>query len=132
MAPQFLRPAGLARQATHCQVVVAHNRASGKTLYVAGQVGADETGALVSLAFEAQAERAFENLATALAAAGAQLSDVVKVTMYVRNAADFAPLPGLLGRYFGSDRPPANTLLVVHALARPQALFEIEAIAVLE
>lgn len=132
MPPEFLRPPGLPHQVTHSQVVVTHQRAGGRTIYVAGQVGADATGELVSLGFEAQAERAFENLGTALAAAGARMRDVVKLTLYIRNATDFAPLPALLARHFGTERPPAATLLVVHALARAQALVEVEAVAVVE
>jgi enamine deaminase RidA (YjgF/YER057c/UK114 family) len=130
--PDFLRPPGLFPPPNYSHVVVTQNRAAGRTIYVAGQVGVDERNEPVSLEFQGQAERAFLNLQTALKAVGAGFKDVVKVTLFLRNATDVPALRELLTKHFGTERPPANTLLIVHALARPYLLFEIEAIAVLE
>ena len=130
--PDFLRPDGLLKHDAYSHVVVTENRPGGKTIYVAGQVGIDENNEPVSLEFPGQAERAFQNLGTALRSVGADYGDVVKVTLFLRNATDVPTLQQIMPRYFPPERPPANTLLIVHALARPYLLFEVEAIAVLE
>ena len=68
----------------------------------------------------------------ALAAAGATFDDVVKITTYV---VDYTPemrsvIGEVRGRYLPAENPPASTLVGVSALAGPEWLIEIEAIAV--
>ena len=123
--PEFLRPDGLLHSPAYSHVVVA-----GDTVYVAGQVGVDENNEPVSREFGPQAERAFENLGMALQAGGVDFENVVKVTLFLRNATDVAELQEIMPRYFPEERAPTNSLLIVHALARPYLLFEVEAIAV--
>jgi 2-iminobutanoate/2-iminopropanoate deaminase len=125
--PEFLRPDGLLRSSTYSHVAIA-----GNTIYVAGQVGIDENNEPASLEFGPQAERALQNLGTALRAGGVDYENVVKVTLFLRNAADVPELQRIMPRYFSEERAPTNSLLIVHALARPYLLFEIEAIAVRE
>nr|WP_249732298.1 RidA family protein [Roseococcus sp. SDR] len=105
-----------------------------RTIYLAGQVPADAEGRLVGgTDLEAQATQVMENIGTALAAAGASFADVVKITTYV---VDYKPehralISAVRAKFFG-DRaaPPASTLLGVAALASPDWLIEIEAVAV--
>lgn len=100
-------------------------------LFLSGQAAVDELGDTVGGSdFEAQARQAFANLSTVLAAAGASLSDVVKVTIMVTDmAANLDTVIKLRGEYF--SRPwPADTLLEVSSLAQPDWLVEIDAIAV--
>jgi enamine deaminase RidA (YjgF/YER057c/UK114 family) len=81
----------------------------------------------------AQAEQVYRNVVTALDAAGAKPSDVVKLTTYV-----VGHRPELLQSIMAARRPafgdhhPASTYVGVQALARPQYLIEVEAIAVLD
>jgi enamine deaminase RidA (YjgF/YER057c/UK114 family) len=104
----------------------------GRTVYVAGQVAFDSTGQLVGSGdFRAQAERVFQNLRRALTSVGGSLEDVVKTTTFVTDLKNVAPLREVRGKYLDRARPPANTLLVVSSLARPDLQLEIEAIAVL-
>ena len=104
--------------------------ADGRTAYVAGQVALDSSGALVGKDdFRAQAERVYANLRVALASVGASFEDLVKTTTYVTDRKHVAILREVRTRVMGAARPPANTLLVVGGLARPELLLEIEAVA---
>jgi enamine deaminase RidA (YjgF/YER057c/UK114 family) len=69
-----------------------------------------------------------ENLTRALAAGGAKLADVTKVTIYICNPHDVPKARGLLTTYF-SEHPPGSTLCILRGLANPNFLLEIEAIA---
>ncbi|MFE2873359.1 RidA family protein [Embleya sp. NPDC059259] len=98
---------------------------------IAGQYGSDPTGAVESADFAAQVERSFANLGTALAAAGLGFRDVARLGTYIVDH-DHAKLEALLAvitRIWG-DRPPAQTLLGVAALALLDMLFEVDATAV--
>jgi enamine deaminase RidA (YjgF/YER057c/UK114 family) len=76
-----------------------------------------------------QAERCFEIIATALAAAGCGLGDVVRTRMYLTSAADAEAVGAVHGRVMARNRPAA-TLVVVSALVDPRWKVEIEAEAV--
>jgi enamine deaminase RidA (YjgF/YER057c/UK114 family) len=103
--------------------------ADGRTAYVAGEVAFDSTGAVVGAGdFHAQAERVFANLRIALASVGASFGDILKTTTYVTDLKNVAALREVRTRYLDMSRPPANTLLVVASLARPDLLLEIEAV----
>ncbi len=103
-------------------------KAPGRTVYVSGQVGIGADGRLGNGVGE-QAVAAVANLNAVLAAAGMTASDIVKTTIYLTDAANMegfvaAAGPGL------PQPPPATTLVIVKALAAPDMLVEIEAIAV--
>lgn len=124
--PALRQPAG-----AYSQVVIARGAT---TVYVAGQVATDPAGAIVGEGdLGAQAVRVLANLRAALEAAGAAPSDVAKLTVYVvglrAEARDL--LNAELRAMFG-DPPPANTLLGVESLARPEYLLEVDAVAVLD
>ncbi|WP_331771139.1 RidA family protein (plasmid) [Embleya sp. NBC_00888] len=100
-------------------------------VFIAGQYGSDQTGAVDSSDFAAQVERSFTNLGTALAAAGLGFQDVARLGTYIVDH-DHAKLEALLTvitRIWG-DKPPAQTLLGVAALALPDMRFEVDAVAV--
>jgi enamine deaminase RidA (YjgF/YER057c/UK114 family) len=125
------RPEGLLHNAAFSQVVVA---AGTRTVYTAGQVSIDASGALVGAGDLAeQTAQVMRNVGLALAAAGADFSDVVKITTYV---VDYKPEHrAIVGKarapFFKNGTPPASTLVGVSALALPEWLVEIEAIAVI-
>ena len=82
-------------------------------LFTAGQVPLDPaTGKLVEGSLEASAERVFDNLEAILAEAGLGLGDVVKATVYLTRAEDFAPMNAVYARRFGSHRPARSTVIV--------------------
>src|SRR5262245_48741084 len=127
-----LNPQGLSQPSGYAHVVTARG---GKTVYVAGQVSLDEKGELVGRGdLKAQAQRVFENLRTALHAAGADFEDVVKLNTYVVSyrPAMLDTLRSVRKSFMGEVAVPASTLLGVQALAREGLLIEIEAIAVVD
>lgn len=99
---------------------------AGPTLYVGGQNGTDETGALVE-GLEAQAEQAMRNVLAVLAEAGAGPEHVAKLTIYLDPAVDPGAAYAATGAVWGSRRTAVTVLAV--APARPGALVEIEAVA---
>jgi len=101
-----------------------------KTVYVAGQIAFDKDGRIVGAGdMKAQAEQVFKNLQTALDAAGAKFSDVVKMNTYITDMGKAPVVREVRARYFG-ETTPASTLVQVAALARPELMLEIEVIAV--
>lgn len=98
---------------------------------IAGQYAAGPTGELVATDFAGQVAQAFANLATAIAAAGLELSDVAQLRTYIvdHEPAKLAVIVEHVQRLWG-DRPPAQTLLGVASLALPGMLFEVDATAV--
>ncbi|MDP2936425.1 MAG: RidA family protein [Dehalococcoidia bacterium] len=110
----------------------SHAIKAGNTVYVAGQVAWDINGNLVGKGdFEAQARLALENLKRVLAAAGAQMTDVVQLNYYIRNLEDVAKMRNPYREYFGKYFP-CQTLTVISSLADPDLLIEIQAIAVID
>ena len=109
-----------------CQAVVA-----GDTIYLRGQIGQDlDTAASVGIGdVSAQAEQAMANIATLLAEAGSGLEDIVKVTVYLVDPRYRESVYRVMGRWLRGVHP-VSTGLVVSALARPEWLVEIDAIAV--
>jgi enamine deaminase RidA (YjgF/YER057c/UK114 family) len=100
-----------------------------KLVFCAGQVAADAGGnVLPPDDFDAQAKMVMQNLTNALAAGGAKLSDVTKITIYICNPHDVPRARGILHTYFGAH-PPGSTLCILRGLANPNFLLEIEAIA---
>jgi 2-iminobutanoate/2-iminopropanoate deaminase len=102
----------------------------GELLLISGQTGIDEQGELVGLDFDAQADQAFRNLARVLEAGGSSLERVVKVTIFLTDmAANFSKIVDLRGKWF-TPPYPADTIVEVRSLYRPEVEIEIEAIAV--
>ena len=99
-------------------------------LYIAGQVAYDDRGnAAHSGDFKAQARAALQALKAQVEAGGGTMGNIVKVNTYltdIRHRADYGPIRE---EFFGK-KMPAHTLVAVAALAQPEFLVEIEAIAV--
>jgi enamine deaminase RidA (YjgF/YER057c/UK114 family) len=130
MAIERSNPERIHRPTGYVHVV----RTSGTTVYIAGQVAADAEGNVVGEGdLGAQARQVFANLRTALASAGASFEHVAKMNVYIvgyrpemREAYRAARAEAM------GDGVAASTLVGVQALARPEYLIEIEAIAVLD
>jgi enamine deaminase RidA (YjgF/YER057c/UK114 family) len=100
---------------------------SGTWLHIAGQVGVDASSTLQG-GFEAQARQAWSNLVAVLVEADMDVSHLVKVTSYLVAPGDAPKLGPVRAAFLGAARP-ASTLVVVAALARPEWLFEVDAVA---
>ena len=102
-------------------------------LFIAGQVAYDAKGGVAHAGdFKAQARACLEALRAQVEAGGGTMRDIVKVNTYltdIRHRVDYGPIRE---EFFGKNKKmPASTLVAVTALAQPEFLIEIEAIAVL-
>jgi enamine deaminase RidA (YjgF/YER057c/UK114 family) len=106
--------------------------ARGAMVFVRGQVGQDlETSRSVAVGDAAgQAERAMANLKTLLEEAGAKLEHVCKITIYIVDPRYREPVYRSVGKWLKGVHP-VSTGIVVSALARPEWLVEVDAIAVI-
>jgi enamine deaminase RidA (YjgF/YER057c/UK114 family) len=125
-----IQPAGLVVSPAFSHVAVVP--AGATTIYVGGQNGVDETGAVVSDDVAAQSVRAIDNAAVALEAAGASLADVVQWTVFIADGADLGAAYGAIApRLAGAGAPPLVTAALVAGLGVTGALIEVSAIAAL-
>ena len=127
--PRNVNPAELAPARGYSHATVA-----GDTVWVGGQVGSDATGRIVEPDdIVAQYGRAIQNVAVALRAAGFAPEDTVKLTYYVTDIKAYRENRTALGaayrKFFRTDYP-ASTLIEVKSLVDPDALVEIDAVAV--
>jgi enamine deaminase RidA (YjgF/YER057c/UK114 family) len=126
---RFMNPEAIAKPGGYSHVVEVTG--PGRIVYVAGQLGVKPDGKIAG-DFRAQAVQAFENLKAALAAVGATFNDVVKVNNYLVDIAANIPIyREVRDKYVDTTKPPASTTIGVPALARADALFEVEAIVML-
>lgn len=127
---QYLNPAGLHKNPAYTQAVAVSGNA--KTIYVGGQNAVDASGSIIGKGdIGAQTEKALQNLETALAAGGAQLQHVVKWNVYILHGqsakAGFEAFQKVWGQ---RPNPPVISAIFVPALAHPDFLVEIDAVAV--
>jgi len=94
----------------------SHAVVSNGLIFLSGQTPVDpETGQLVEGSIGDQTRRCLDNLAIVAAAAGAQLSDAVRVGIYVTDISTFKDVNEAYGTYFTSE-PPARSTIGVAAL----------------
>jgi len=123
----YINPSELTKPTGYTHVV---EPTAGRTVYISGQIAFDKDGKVVGPGdFRAQTVQVFENLKTALAAAGASFEHVVKVTTFVTDIRNAPTLREVRADYFRKN-PPASTLVEIRALVVPELMLEIEAIAV--
>jgi 2-iminobutanoate/2-iminopropanoate deaminase len=109
---------------------IAQGYRVGEFLFISGQAPIDENGQIVGVGdFDAQAEQVFANLERVLRAGGSSFTNVIKVTIFLRDMSNFPKIVELRSRYF-TPPYPADTIVEVTSLYSPDALIEIEAIAV--
>ena len=101
----------------------------GKLIYIAGQLGRDASGNIVPGGMRAQLEQTFKNLSACLAAAGATWADVVKTNTFVTDYQAFSQCRDVRMRHFGVAIPTSTTIQI-SGLAQPEAMVEIEMVAV--
>ena len=129
MSREILQPPGWARPRGYANGVAA----TGRQVYVAGQIGWDAEQRFASDDFAAQVRQALANVVAVLGCAGAGPEHLVRMTWYVTSRDEYnSALPEigaayreLIGRNF-----PAMSVVVVAALLEPRAKVEIEATAV--
>ena len=98
-----------------------------RLLFLAGQVGIAPDGTVPTSCAD-QAELCFANILAILAEAGMGPGDLVRLNTYLTDLADRPAYGAVRDRHVAAP-PPASTLVIVRALARPELKIEIEAIA---
>jgi enamine deaminase RidA (YjgF/YER057c/UK114 family) len=128
---RFSNPKTMAKPPGYSNVVEATG--PNRLIFIAGQLGLDMDNQLVGGPgdFRAQAFKAFQNLKLALESAGAGFKDVVKLNNYLTDMSHLGILREVRDEFANTATPPASTTVAISQLARPGALFEVEAIAVL-
>ncbi len=104
---------------------------AGNLVFASGQIPIDPaTGEFVAGGVAEQTEQVLRNLTSVFAAAGVELNQIVKTTVFLAHMEDFAAMNEVYGRFFG-EQPPARATVQAARLPR-DAKVEIEAIAVSE
>jgi enamine deaminase RidA (YjgF/YER057c/UK114 family) len=128
MSKTVVNPSALAAPSGYSYAV----KKSGTPVFISGQVALDGQGKLVGENdAAAQTEQVFRNLRTVVEACGGTLDDVVKITIFVTDASYRPAVAAARVKYFKEGQYPASTYLVVSALAVPQLLVEVEAVAII-
>ncbi|MEO8549691.1 MAG: RidA family protein [Kofleriaceae bacterium] len=130
MPIEHLNPDGLMKNPAFSQAVVV--RGSHRTIYVGGQNALDgATRSIVGVGdLRAQTRQAAKNVRTALAAGGAELAHLVKLTIYIVQGQDAAVAFAASQEEWGVlANQPSITGLFVAGLAHPDFMIEIDAIA---
>ncbi|MBN8441900.1 MAG: RidA family protein [Thauera sp.] len=104
---------------------------AGNTIYVSGQIGRDENMQLVE-GSEAQIVQAFENLKKVLAAAGAQMSDIVDLTSFHTDMRELQLFMKVKDRYLTRDFPAWTAIGAAQLCGAPGYIIEIKAVAVVQ
>ncbi|MEL6816645.1 MAG: RidA family protein [Cyanobacteria bacterium J06560_2] len=103
--------------------------ASGAMLFVAGQIPLDAaTGEIVGADVAAQTEKSIQNLVAVIEAAGSDLSQVVKTSVFLKDMNDFVAMNEVYAKHFGDQDAPARACVEVARLPK-DVLVEIECIA---
>ena len=106
--------------------------APGRMVWVAGQVALDERGEVIGKGDPgAQTEATLENLERVLAAGGATLADVMRLTVYLTDMTHLPDVQVVRARYFPVD-PPVSSTIGITSLVNPDLLIEIDAVAIIE
>jgi len=125
---RFLNPDAIPKPGGYTHVVEVTG--PGRIVYIAGQLGFGRDGKVGD--FRAQAVQAFENLKAALASVGATFEHVVKLNNYLVDIKKNLPIyREVRDKYVNTTSPPASTTIGVPALARDEALYEVEAVVML-
>ncbi|WIM71389.1 RidA family protein [Corynebacterium suedekumii] len=114
------------------RTVYSYGVRAGDTLHISGMVAFDAEATIVGEGdVEKQTEQVFQNMRAVVEQAGGTMADIVSTTTYLVDVADAPVVNAARARHFTGDVLPTHTVVGVAALARPQFLVEISAVAYL-
>jgi enamine deaminase RidA (YjgF/YER057c/UK114 family) len=126
---QYLNPDGLHKNPAFTQVVVVTGPS--KTLYIGTQDPVDASGTLAGPDIRSQVKQVLKNVGTALEAGGAGPEHLVHWDIYLRRGTSFQEgYEPFVEWWAGRPNPPANNVVAVEDLGRPEWLVGIDAVAV--
>ncbi|SRR6266851_407007 len=129
MVRTYLEPDGIAAPPEP----YSHAVRCGDTVYIAGQVAFDEQNNIVGVGdARKQAERVWHNIRLAVEAAGGELVDVIKITIFLKDIRHASDEIAVRQKLFEPGRFPICTQVQVANLGLPDLLMEVDAIAVLK
>jgi len=129
MERTYLKPAGIAA----APEPYSHAIRCGNTVYIAGQVAFDESNRVVGVGdARKQAERVWHNIRLAVEAAGGKVTDVVKITIFIKDIRYAPDEIAVRQKLFEPGRFPICTQVQVANLGLPDLLMEVDAVAVLK
>ncbi len=109
---------------------IAQGYRYGNLIVLSGQIAMTDDGKTVGEGdIAAQAEQAFANIEAILNEAGSNLRNIIKMTIYVTDMSKTDELMPVYNKLFGKP-PPAMTMVEVSALAMPEIMVEIDAMAI--
>ncbi len=114
-------------------VGIAHAVRNGNLVFISGQIPLDPEGNIVGKGdVRAQTVQIYEILKGVLEEIGGSLSNIVKLTTFYVNPDEFSVMAEVRKSYFSSGHLAASSAFCVTALAHPDALVEVEAVAILD
>ncbi|MBI2090913.1 MAG: RidA family protein [Deltaproteobacteria bacterium] len=128
MAKKTLNPQGMpVPRGSYSQVAIA---SPGRLVFIAGNTASDPEGNVVGIGdVRAQTKYALEKIKRGVEAAGGTLQDIVSLTVFTTDARYHPAVNEVRREFLGSDFP-TSTMVQIVALARPELLVEINAVAV--
>ena len=128
MKPQTIHPEGWAPALGYANGMLMPDG----TLHIGGQIGWDKDKVFVEGGFIAQMEQALANIAEIVRAAGGEVTDIGRLTWFVKDKAEYLANQRAVGRayqrVFGKHFP-AMSMIIIKDLVEDEALIEIEATA---
>jgi enamine deaminase RidA (YjgF/YER057c/UK114 family) len=131
MSRDFLQPDGWIDPRGYSNGVIAE----GRVVFVAGQIGWDPASGRLAADFASQTRRALQNIVAVLAEAGGAPADVVRLTWYITDRAEYVERSkdvGVAYREVFGRHYPAMSVVIVAGLLEEGAKVEIEATAVID
>jgi 2-iminobutanoate/2-iminopropanoate deaminase len=125
MTRKTVNPVGVHSPVSHySQAVVV-----GNLVWTAGQIPIDKNGDLVGKGdCVVQTHQVYQNLKAVLEGVGSSMDNIIKLNTYIVDVKDAKRIRGIKSQYIKQD-PPGSTLVIVEALAYPNLLIEMEAVA---
>ena len=131
ITPKAVMPASLPAEPAQ-RTVYSYGVRVGHALHISGMVAFDADGSIVGEGdIETQTEQVFANLRSVVEGAGGTMADIACTTTYLADVASAPVVNAARARHFTGPVKPTHTVVGVAALARPQFLVEISAVAYL-